>query len=149
MGPGTWNQEVDAWMREQAANSLFGNAVCVNVTRGIFESLFFRRVCPCIQCMACCPSAPVFFLFLFSAFQSLFSLGTVGGCSSRPLFELYIAPGGPALSLGATPWGSQPMGRWVWDIPPFWGCWLYTPFYVFNLVRSLHHGRRMLCLKID
>ena len=45
---------------------------------------------------ACCPSAPVFFLFLFSAFQSLFSLGTVGGCSSRPLFELYIAPGGPA-----------------------------------------------------
>ena len=30
------------------------------------------------------------------------------------------------------------MGPWVWDIPPFWGCWLYTPFYVFNLARSLH-----------
>ena len=29
------------------------------------------------------------------------------------------------------------MGPWVWDIPPFWGCWLYTPFYVFNLARSL------------
>ena len=27
---------------EQAANSLFGNAVCVDVTRGIFESLFLR-----------------------------------------------------------------------------------------------------------
>ena len=34
------------------------------------------------------------------------------------------------------------MGPWVWDIPPFWGCWLYTPFYVFNLVRSLHHGSK-------
>ena len=28
---------------EQAANSLFGNAVCVDVTRGIFESLFLRK----------------------------------------------------------------------------------------------------------
>ena len=28
---------------EQAANSLFGNAVCVDVTREIFESLFLRK----------------------------------------------------------------------------------------------------------
>ena len=28
---------------EQAANSLFGNAVCVDVTREIFESLFFQE----------------------------------------------------------------------------------------------------------
>ena len=30
----------------------------------------------------------------------------------------------------------------IQHIPPFWGCWLYTPFYVFNLVRSLHQAQR-------
>ena len=48
------------------------------------------------------------------------------------LFAAYMAPGGPALSLGPTSSGSQPMGPWVWGLLALYALIAISPFWISN-----------------